>query len=100
MGLRNIKKNKFAVENEDYIVFVVENENLKIDGRPKTDYKITSDFAKKLSMTGNTERHEQTRQYFIACEQGLKVATQKLQSNTNTNTDKLVSAIENIKLTV
>lgn len=92
--LRNIKKNKFAVENEDYTVFVFENENPKIGGRPKTDYKITSDFAKKLSMTGNTERHEQARQYFIACEQGLKVATQKLQSSVNT--DKLASAIENM----
>ena len=49
-------------------------------------------------MTSNTERHEQTRQYFIACEQGLKVATQKLQSNANT--DKLATAIENIRLTV
>ncbi len=82
---RNIKNNKFAIKNEDYIVFVVENENLKIGGRPKTDYKITSDFAKKLSMTGDTERHEQARQYFIACEQGLKVATQKLQFNINTD---------------
>ena len=79
--LRNIKKNKFAVENEDYIVFVIENENPKIGGRPKTDYKITPKFAKKLSMTGNTERHEQARQYFIACEQGLKIAAQKLQNN-------------------
>lgn len=71
--LRNIKKNKFAVENEDYIVFVIENENPKIGGRPKTDYKIASNFAKKLSMTGNTECYEQARQYFIACEQVLKV---------------------------
>jgi len=86
--LRNIKKNKFAVENEDYIVFVFENENLKKGGRPKTDYKITSDFAKKLSMTGNTERHEQARQYFVACEQGFKVATQKLQSVVNNSTDE------------
>lgn len=31
-------------------------------------------------MTGNTERHEQARDYFIACEQGLKIATTKLQS--------------------
>ena len=92
--LRNIKKNKFAVENEDYIVFVFENENLKKGGRPKTDYKITSDFAKKLSMTGNTERHEQARQYFVACEQGLKVAAQKLQSITNNSTDeKLVELL-------
>lgn len=69
----NIKNNKFAVENEDYTVFVI-NEDNPLGGRPKTDYRITSDFAKKLSMTGNTERHEQARQYFIACEQGLKIS--------------------------
>ena len=95
---RNIKNNKFAIENEDYIVFVLKDENLKIGGRPKTDYKITSDFAKKLSMTGNTERHEQARQYFIACEQGLKVATQKLQESNFEN--KLANAIENINITL
>lgn len=39
-------------------------------------------------MTGNTERHEQARQYFVACEQGLKVAAQKLQSVTNNSTDE------------
>lgn len=49
-------------------------------------------------MTGNTEKHEQARQYFIACEQGLKIATQKLQSNSNT--DKLASAIENMNTTL
>lgn len=78
---KNIVNNKFAIENEDYIVFAINGGNTKIGGRPKTDYKLTSDFAKKLSMTGNTERHEQARQYFIACEQGLKIAAQKLQSN-------------------
>ena len=77
---RNITRNKFATENEDYIVFVVENENPKLGGRPKTDYKLTSEFAKKLSMTSNTEKHEQARNYFIACEQGLKIATAKLQA--------------------
>ncbi len=95
---KNILKNKFAIENEDYIPFAINGENTKIGGRPKTDYKITSDFAKKLSMTGNSERHEQARQYFIACEQGLKVTAQKLQSNANT--DKLASAIENMNMTL
>lgn len=89
---RNIKNNKFAIENEDYIPFTVESE--RHNPKPKIDYKITSDFAKKLSMTGNTERHEQARQYFIACEQGLKIATEKLKSSINTN--KLLNAIENI----
>ena len=76
----NIKNNKFAIENDDYIPFVI---NEECGGQAKTDYKLTSEFAKKLSMTGNSERHEEARKYFIACEQGLKVATQKLQTNTN-----------------
>lgn len=78
---RNIVNNKFATENDDYVSFVIEEE--RYNPNPKTDYKITSDFAKKLSMTGNTEKHEQARQYFIACEQGLKVATQKLNSQSD-----------------
>ena len=100
---RNIKNNKFATENEDYIVFTIESENPKIGGRPKTDYKITSEFAKKLSMTGNTEKHEQARQYFIACEQGLKIATKKLQDTTlqqNQFTQELVSAIKTVNNTL
>lgn len=92
---RNITRNKFATENEDYIVFVVENENPKLGGRPKTDYKLTSEFAKKLSMTGNTEKHEQARDYFIACEQGLKIATTKLQTR-NDDIQVLAQSVNNL----
>lgn len=92
---RNITRNKFATENEDYIVFVAENENPKLGGRPKTDYKLTSDFAKKLSMTGNTEKHEQARDYFIACEQGLKIATTKLQAR-NDDIQILAQSVNNL----
>lgn len=89
---RNIKNNKFAVENEDYIPFTAEGE--RHNPKPKTDYKITSDFAKKLSMTGNTVRHEQARQYFIACEQGLKVASQRTQSDPNNKiNEKLIELL-------
>lgn len=91
--LRNIKKNRFAIEGEDYVVFVFENDNSKLGGRPKTDYKLTSEFAKKLSMTGNTDKHEQARQYFIACETGLKIATQKLQSQSTIDFKPLTDAI-------
>lgn len=45
-------------------------------------------------MTVKNERGQEARKYFIACEQGLKIATQKLQSSVNT--DKLASAIENM----
>lgn len=78
---RNIKNNKFATENVNYFRFVLEYESANnIKTKTRTDYHLTSDFAKKLSMTGNSERHEQARDYFIACEQGLKIATTKLKS--------------------
>lgn len=74
----NIKNNKFATENVDYIPFIMQEERDKPKNpKPKTDYHLTSDFAKKLSMTGNSERHEQARDYFIACEQGLKIASNR-----------------------
>lgn len=103
---RNIINNKFATENTDYVCFDILVDSA-VKGQTKTDYKITSEFAKKLSMTGNTERHEQARQYFIACEQGLKIATQKLQSipsnSTNEKLNTLLSYVnensnENLKL--
>ena len=47
-------------------------------------------------MTVKNERVQETRKYFIACEQGLKVATQKLQSSVNS--DKLANAIENMNI--
>lgn len=97
---RNIKNNKFATKNIDYFPFAVESErNKPKNPKPRTDYKLTSDFAKKLSMTGNTEKHEQAKQYFIACEQGLKIATQKLQS-TSINTQPLANAITTLTQTV
>jgi len=92
---KNIINNDFATENIDYVIIRPNGENSK-GGRPTLDFKLTSDFAKQLSMTVKNERGQEARKYFIACEQGLKVATQKLQSNTNT--DKLASAIENIRL--
>lgn len=93
----SIKNNKFAIKNEDYFSFIIEEE--RFNPKQKTDYKLTSDFAKKLSMTGNTERHEQARDYFIICEQGLKIATQKIQStqpDLTTLVDMLSTTIQSI----
>lgn len=91
---KNIVNNKFATENEDYVILAINGDNIK-GGRPKTDYKLTSEFAKKLSMTGNTEKHEQARNYFIACEQGLKIATAKLQAR-NDDIQALAQSINNL----
>ena len=96
----NIKNNKFATENVDYIPFIMQEERDKPKNpKPKTDYHLTSDFAKKLSMTGNSERHEQARDYFIACEQGLKIATTKLKSQ-QYNLEPLFDAITTLTQTI
>lgn len=91
---KNIVNNKFATENEDYVILAINGDNSS-KGRPKTDYKLTSEFAKKLSMTGNTEKHEQARDYFIACEQGLKIATAKLQAR-NDDIQAVAQSINNL----
>ena len=93
---KNIVNNKFATENEDYFPFIMQEERDKPKNpKPKTDYKLTSEFAKKLSMTGNTEKHEQARNYFIACEKGLKIATAKLQSR-NDDIQALAQSVNNL----
>lgn len=90
---RNIINNPFATENIDYIPIRLENEN-HTGGRPTYDYMLTSDFAKQLSMTVKNERGQEARKYFIACEQGLKIATQKLQSIPNNSTnEKLIELL-------
>lgn len=97
---RNIKNNKFATENVDYFRFVIEYESAtNVKSKTRTDYHLTSDFAKKLSMTGNSERHEQARDYFIACEQGLKIATTKLKSQ-QYNLEPLFDAITILTQTI
>lgn len=78
---RNILDNPFATENIDYIP--VRQMEERPNPKPTYEYKLTSDFAKQLSMIVKNERGQEARRYFIACEQGLKVASQKLQSNNN-----------------
>jgi anti-repressor protein len=65
--------------NLDYTVFTEIGENLA-GGRPKTEYLITLDMAKELSMVERTEKGKEARQYFIKCEEKLKeVATEVSQ---------------------
>lgn len=91
---KNIVNNKFATENVDFVRFDSHVDSA-VKGHIKTDYKLTSEFAKKLSMTGNSEKHEQARDYFIACEQGLKIATTKLQAR-NDDIQVLAQSVNNL----
>lgn len=84
---RNVLDNPFATENIDYFTLRLDVDS-SVKGQSKLEYKITSDFAKQLSMTVKNERGQEARKYFIACEQGLKIATQKLQSIPNNSTNE------------
>ena len=61
------------VENQDYEVFdnFIKNPN---GGRPLTEYALSVDMAKELSMIENNDNGRRARKYFIACERKLQEA--------------------------
>ena len=63
----NIVDNEFATENEDYWGF-----DINVEGNKTQDYKLTSHFAKKLSMKGNGAKAEEARDYFTTLEERVK----------------------------
>lgn len=68
-AVKNIVTNKFAVENEDFIPFTINGER---GAQATIDYKLTTDFAKKLCMVSKSSRGEQARNYFIEVEKRYK----------------------------
>lgn len=68
---KNIIENPFAEENKDYFYSSLMKSEQK-RGNFAQDFKLTANFAKKLSMQGKTERAEQAREYFIRVEDKLK----------------------------
>ena len=67
----NITEKEFSEENVDYWAFVI---NEEWGGQATTDYKLTAQFAKKLSMKGNGEKAERAREYFTKIEEKTKQA--------------------------
>lgn len=67
----NITENPFAEENKDFWAFTIDGER-NFNPNPTQDFKLTANFAKKLSMQGKTDRAEQAREYFIRVEDKLK----------------------------
>ena len=61
------------VEGRDYLSHLL-GENLPVGGRPKTEYIITVDSAKHVSMMSGTDKGFEVRDYFIACERAALAA--------------------------
>jgi anti-repressor protein len=67
----NITDNQFAEESVDYWAFIIQEER-NFNPNPTTDYKLTADFAKKLSMMQKNDRGEQARDYFSKVDTKMK----------------------------
>lgn len=64
---RNIEENEFYEENKDWWGFVTVT-----NGNNCKDYRLTTDFAKHLSMESHSARGKEARQYFITVEDKAK----------------------------
>lgn len=68
----NVTENQFAEENIDYLRFVFNDETPTGGIVDREDFKLTSRFAKKLSMMQKNERGEEARDYFTHVEEKAK----------------------------
>lgn len=69
---RNITNNEFAEENIDFIRFVFKDETPTGGKVERVDFKLTSKFARKLSMTQKNYKGEIARDYFTTLEDKKK----------------------------
>ena len=58
------------IEYQDFEVFTQKGENLQ-GGRPTSDYALSIDAAKEISMMSQCEKGKLARRYFIECEKKL-----------------------------
>lgn len=70
---RRIKEYEFII-NSDFCTFLSESSG----GRPATEYHISIDMAKELSMVERNEKGKQARQYFISMEKVAKEVAKSL----------------------
>ena len=72
---RNIEQNEFFEENKDWWGFVTVT-----NGNQCKDYRLTTDFAKHLSMESHSSKGKIARQYFIKVEDGMKELASRFQN--------------------
>lgn len=69
---RKIDTNPYFIENEDFTRVL----NFERAGQSALEFALTLNTAKKISMLENTDKGNEVREYFIACEKKLQEATQ------------------------
>lgn len=72
--------NPYFIENEDYallhnITKQISSDGTNRGGHNRVDYALTLTTAKKVSMTENTYKGNEVRDYFISCEKNLQKLT-------------------------
>ena len=89
---RNIEQNEFYEENKDWWGFVTVT-----NGNECKDYRLTTDFAKHLSMESHSARGKEARQYFITIEDRAKQELeQKRQAEKVNRIEQTVSNMKDI----
>lgn len=71
----NIENNEFYEENKDWWGFVTVT-----NGNKCKDYRLTTDFAKHLSMESHSAKGKIARQYFVKVEDGMKELAFRFQN--------------------
>lgn len=64
----NIVENPYAIENEDWVTVVINDELENQNVNPTKDYAISITMAKKIAMMSKTEIGNKVRDYFLECE--------------------------------
>lgn len=71
----NIESNEFYEENKDWWGFFTMK-----NGNECKDYRLTTDFAKHLSMESHSSKGKIARQYFVHVEDGMKELASRFQN--------------------
>lgn len=71
----NIECNEFYEENKDWWGF-----NIMLNGNECKDYKLTTDFAKHLSMESHSDKGKEARNYFVKVEDTLKESVVQIKN--------------------